>query len=85
MKKISGKMYMLRKCLDFAGVALLLSLLYMLWILYKGPLSVPFLKPYIMEALNSGETEYQMSIGEVNLELVRSIQPVRIIAKDVFS
>lgn len=76
-------MYMLRKCLDFAGVALLLSLLYMLWILYKGPLSVPFLKPYIMEALNSGETEYQMSIGEVNLELVRSIQPVRIIAKDV--
>ena len=83
MKKISGKLYYMRKTMDYLGVALLLSLLYLLWILYQGPLSVPFLKPYIMQALNSDEKEYTMNIGEVNLELVRSIQPIKIIANDV--
>lgn len=79
----SGHFYYVRKTFDYFGVILLLSLLYCLWVLYKGPLSVPFLKPYIMQALNSENTEYSMSIGDVNLELIRSIQPVKIIAKDV--
>lgn len=83
MKKISGKTYYMRKTADYLGVALLLSLLYLLWVLYQGPLSVPFLKPYIMQALNSEESEFSVDVGEVNLELVRSIQPVKIIANDV--
>lgn len=83
MKKISGKVYYLRKTADYMGVGLLLFLLYSLWILYKGPLSVNFLKPYIIQAINSQDTEYSMSVGEVNLELVRSIQPVKIIAKNI--
>ncbi len=83
MKKISEKTYYMRKTADYLGVALLLSLLYLLWVLYQGPLSVPFLKPYIMQALNSEEAEFSVDVGEVNLELVRSIQPVKIIAKDV--
>lgn len=83
MKKISGKVYYLRKIADYMGVGLLLFLLYTLWVLYKGPLSVDFLKPYIVQALNSQDTEYSMNIGEVNLELVRSIQPVKIIAKNI--
>lgn len=77
------KSYLIHKFLDYFWVALLLSLLYFLWILYRGPLSVPFLKPYIVEALNSKQSEYTMDIGTVNLELIRSIQPVKIIAKDV--
>lgn len=83
MKKISSKAYLFRKIADYLGVGLLLFLLWFLWVLYRGPLSVDFLKPYIMQALNSQDTEYSMNIGEVNLELVRSIQPVKIIAKDV--
>lgn len=83
MKKISGKLYYMRKTMDYIGVALLLALLYLLWILYQGPLAVPFLKPYIIQALNSEDDEYTMNVGEVNLELVRSIQPVKIIAKEV--
>ena len=75
--------YFIRKVLDYLGVSLLLALLYFLWVLYQGPLSVPFLKPYIIEALNAEENGYIMQIGSVNLELVRSIQPVKIIAKDV--
>ncbi|MBR2299418.1 MAG: AsmA-like C-terminal domain-containing protein [Alphaproteobacteria bacterium] len=75
--------YFIRKFADYFGVALLLSLLIFLWLLYHGPLAVPFLKPYIIEALNSKQNEYTMNIGEVNLELVRSIQPLKVIAKDV--
>ena len=81
--KKKGRFYYARKTFDYFGVILLLSLLYCLWVLYQGPLSVPFLKPYIMQALNSEDTQYTMRIGDVNLELVRSIQPVKIIAKDV--
>ena len=83
MKKVSEKVYYMRKTVDYLGVGLLLFLLYALWILYKGPLSVDFLKPYIIQALNSQSSEYSMNIGKVNLELVRSIQPVKIIAKDI--
>lgn len=77
------RVYIFKKILDYFGVVFLLAFLYFLWVLYNGPLSVPFLKPYIIEALNSEQTDYTMNIGEVNLELVRSIQPVKIIAKNV--
>ena len=77
------KFYYLRKFLDYLGVSLILGVLYFLWVLYRGPLAVPFLKPYIVQALNSDQNEYSVSIGSVNLELVRSIQPVKIIANNV--
>ena len=77
------KNYFFRKVLDYFGVSLLLSILYLLWILYRGPISIPFLRPYIIQALNSQQNEYVMNIEEVNLELIRSIQPIKIIAKNV--
>lgn len=75
--------YFIRKILDYFGALFLLGVLFFLWMLYHGPLSVPFLKPYIIEALNSEQNAYTMDIGTVNLELVRSIQPLKIIAKDI--
>lgn len=75
--------YLIRKILDYFGALFLLGVLFCLWMLYHGPLSVPFLKPYIIEALNSEQSSYTMDIGTVNLELVRSIQPLKIIAKDI--
>ena len=77
------KGYFIRKLFDYIGAILLLCLLFLLWMLYHGPLSMPFLKPYIIEALNSEQNAYTMDIGTVNLELVRSIQPLKIIAKDI--
>ena len=53
------------------------------WQLYRGSISVPFLKPYIIKALNHDDTEYQVTLDSVNLELVRSIKPLRIIANNV--
>ena len=78
------KGYYFRKFLDYLGVTFLLAVLYFLWVLYQGPLSVPFLKPYIIKALNSEQNQYTMDIGSVNIELVRSIQPIKIIAKNVY-
>lgn len=75
--------YLIRKILDYFGALFLLGVLFCLWMLYHGPLSIPFLKPYIIEALNSEQSSYTMDIGTVNLELVRSIQPLKIIAKDI--
>ncbi len=77
------KSYYWRKILDYLGVTFLLALVYFLWVLYQGPLGVPFLKPYIIKALNSQQSKYLMDIGTVNIELVRSIQPIKIIAKNV--
>ncbi len=77
------KNYYIRKILDYLGVSFLLGVLCLLWILYQGPISVPFLKPYIIKALNSEQSEFTVNIGEVNIELVRSIQPLKIIAKNV--
>lgn len=53
------------------------------WQLYRSPIAIPFLKPYIIQALNYNEDEYVVSLDSVNLELVRSIQPIKIIAKEV--
>lgn len=60
----------------------LVFLLFM-WILYRGPISVPYLKPYIVQALNYDENDYTISIGDVNIELVRSVQPLRVTAKNI--
>ena len=83
MKKLSPQLYFLRKTIDFFMVGMLVVVLLFFWTLYKGPISVPYLKPYIIQALNYDESEYSVSLGKVNLELVRSVQPLRITAEDV--
>ncbi len=83
MKKLSNRNYTLRKIADFAGVILLVGLLLFIWQLYRGSIGLPFLKPYIIRALNHDDTDYQVSLDGVNLELVRSVQPLRIIANNV--
>ena len=83
MKKVSNKLYKARKIMDYTGVVFLGLLLLFLWQLYRGPVAVPFLKPYIIKALNHDDAEYQVTVEAVNLELVRSIQPIKIIANNV--
>ena len=83
MKKISSKHYILKKTMDYFMVGMFIVVLLFMWTLYKGPISIPYLKPYIVEALNYDESEYNIGIGDVNLEFVRSIQPLRITANNV--
>ncbi len=83
MKKVSPRLYFFRKMLHYFGVGMLVVLLLFLWSLYRGPISVPYLKPYIVQALNYSENEYSIDIGDVNIELVRSIQPIRVTARDI--
>ena len=64
-------------------VGMFIVLLLFLWTLYKGPISVPYLKPYILQALNYDENDYEVDIGDVNIEFVRSIQPLRVTADDI--
>lgn len=83
MKKLSARAYFLKKTFDFFIIGLLIVFLLFIWTLYRGPISVPYLKPYIVQALNYDENEYTLDIGDVNIELVRSIQPLRVTAKDI--
>lgn len=83
MKKVSTKRYRAHKFLDYLGVAFLCLLMLFIWQLYKGPIAVPYLKPYIIKALNSDDSTYQVSLDSVNIELVRSIQPIKIIANNI--
>lgn len=83
MKKLSPQTYFLRKTLNYFGLGLLIVLLLFLWTLYRGPVSVPYLKPYIVQALNYDENDYVIDIEDVNIELVRSIQPIRVTAKNI--
>ena len=83
MKKLDNRKYRLRRIFDYIGVIFLITLLLFIWQLYRGAIAVPFLKPYIIKALNHDDTEYQVTLDEVNLELVRSIKPLRIIATNV--
>lgn len=83
MKKLSNRRYILHKIAEFTGVAFLVVFLLFVWQLYRGSISLPFLKPYIISALNHEDTDYHVALDEVSLELVRSIQPLRIIAKNV--
>ena len=83
MKKVSPQLYFLRRTIHYFGVGLLLVALLFMWTLYRGPISVPYLKPYIIQALNYDDNDYGVDIGDVNIELVRSIQPIRITAKNI--
>jgi hypothetical protein len=83
MKKLSARTYLMKKILDFFIVGIFLLLLLFIWTLYKGPVSVPYLKPYIIQALNYDESDYNISLGDVNMEFVRSIQPLRVTANDI--
>ena len=83
MKKLNNRNYTLHKMADFTSVILLVGLLLFVWQLYRGSITLPFLKPYIIRALNHDDADYQVSLEGVNLELVRSVQPLRIIASNV--
>ncbi|MBR3502197.1 MAG: hypothetical protein IKO06_04750, partial [Alphaproteobacteria bacterium] len=83
MKKLSARAYFFKKMFDCFMVGMLLILLIFMWMLYKGPISVPYLKPYIVQALNYDENDYKIDIGEVNIELIRSVQPLRVTADKI--
>ncbi len=65
------------------GVFFLTCVLLFVWQLYRGPIAIPFLKPYIIKALNHDDGDYQVTLDSVNLEFVRDIKPIRIIATNV--
>lgn len=83
MKKISARAYFFKKMFDCFMAGLFIVFLLFMWKLYKGPISVPYLKPYIVQALNYDENDYVIDIGDVNIELVRSIQPLRVTANNI--
>ncbi|MBQ4400213.1 MAG: hypothetical protein II830_02830, partial [Alphaproteobacteria bacterium] len=83
MKKLSARAYFFKKMFDCFMAGLFVVLLLFFWTLYKGPVSVPYLKPYIVQALNYDENDYQVDIDDVNIEFVRSIQPLRVTAKNI--
>ena len=83
MKKLNVRTYRLHRLADYIGVIFLIALLMFIWQLYRGPIAIPFLKPYIIKALNHDDAQYQVTLDSVNLELVRSIKPLRIIANNV--
>lgn len=83
MKKISARAYFFKKMFDCFMAGLFIIFLLLMWKLYKGPISVPYLKPYIVQALNYDENDYTIDIGSVNIELVRSIQPLRVTANNI--
>ncbi len=83
MKKVSNRRYFAKKFFDYSIVFILFLLLLFIWQLYRGPISVPFLKPYIIAALNQDGENAELTVEDVNIELVRSIKPIKIIAKNV--
>ncbi len=83
MKKLDLKTYRRYRLVDYIGVVFLVLLLLLIWQLSRGPIAMPFLKPYIIKALNHEDTQYQVTLDSVNLEFVRSIKPLRIIANNV--
>ncbi len=83
MRKNRIKVYKRHKLVDFIGVFCLICILLFVWQLYRGPIAIPFLKPYIIKALNHDDADYQVTLDSVNLEFVRSIKPLRIIANNV--
>ena len=83
MSTKSRKLRVLSLFWDYMSALSLIALLVLLWNLGKGPIKVNFLKPYIEQALTNDVSDYDLSIGSVNLELVHSVQPVEVIARDV--
>ena len=83
MSTKSKKLRFLSLFIDYASAISLIALLFLFWHLGKGPVEVNFLRPYITQALTNETSSYELSIGAVNLELVHSVQPVRVSASDV--
>ena len=83
MSTKSKKLRFISLFIDYACAISLIALLFLFWHLGKGPVEVNFLRPYITQALTNETSSYELSIGAVNLELVHSVQPVRVSAKDV--
>ena len=83
MSTKSKKLRFLSLFWDYASALSLIALLVLLWHLGKGPIQVNFLRPYIIQALTNETSDYDLQVGGVNLELVHSVQPVKIIAKNV--
>lgn len=83
MKKLNPQDYLFYKAANFTTVLLLALLLLFIWQLYRGAVQLPFLKPYIVRALNHDDADYKVDLDSVSLELVRSLRPLRIIAKNV--
>ena len=83
MSSKSKKLRFLSLFWDYASALSLILFLILLWHLGKGPIKVNFLRPYIMQALTNETSSYDINIKSVNLELVHSVQPIKIIAKDV--
>ena len=48
MKKVSNRLYLTQKIIDYIGVVFLGLLLLFIWQLYRGPIELPFLKPYMV-------------------------------------
>ena len=83
MKKVSNRLYLAHKIFNYTMLALLVVFLLFLWQLYRGPISAPFLKPYIIAALSHNSETTEVSLEGVNIELVRSVKPIKIIANKV--
>jgi len=83
MKKLGAKGYLAYKTANFITVVFLAVVLVFIWQLYRGAIRLPFLKPYIIRALNHDDADYSVNLDNVSLELVRSIRPLRIIANNV--
>ena len=66
MKKVSNRLYLTQKIIDYIGVVFLGLLLLFIWQLYRGPIELPFLKPYMVRALNHDDAEYQVTVDSVS-------------------
>ena len=67
MKKVSNRLYLARKIFDYTVVLILILLLLFIWQLYRGPIAVPFLKPYIIAALNQDNENAGVTVDSVTL------------------
>ncbi len=79
-RTIKHKSLKIRK---YIGLSFLILIALFLWQLYRAPIALPFLKPYIIKALNHDDANFLVTLDSVNLELVRSIKPIKIIAQNV--
>ena len=83
MSTKSKKLRFLSLFWDYASALSLILVLILFWHLGKGPIEVNFLRPYIIQALTNETSSYKINISSVNLELIHSIQPIKITAKNV--
>ena len=83
MSKKTKKLRFISLFWDYVSALSLILLLMLFWKLGKGPIEVNFLRPYIIQALTNDTSSYDLNVKSVNLELVHSVQPIKIIAKDV--